>query len=222
MTDRANETPHPPATAEFGWVEQDGATHVYPPADRMEVRKLAVSPFDNNVYVVGCTARRKALVVDASAKPSRVIPELDGFDVVGIAITHSHPDHLQHLDALRAELGNPPVYGHAGVVPSVEAVADGATISVGDIDIRVLHTPGHTPDSICLSARGFLFSGDTLFPAGPGNTDGDAGRFRRVMASVDRLMAELPDETRICPGHGLDSTLGRERPFVEVWRARGW
>jgi glyoxylase-like metal-dependent hydrolase (beta-lactamase superfamily II) len=68
----------------------------------------------------------------------------------------------------------------------------------------------------------YLFSGDTLFPGGPGNTQGDAKRFARVMESLDGLFASLPDETRICPGHGLDSTIGRERPHVETWRARGW
>jgi glyoxylase-like metal-dependent hydrolase (beta-lactamase superfamily II) len=84
-----------------------------------------------------------------------------------------------------------------------------------------MHTPGHTPGSISLVAGPFLFSGDTLFPAGPGATDGNAARFTQVMQSVDRLF-ELPDHTRICPGHGLDSTIGRERPYVETWRARGW
>ncbi|HEV2685707.1 MAG TPA: MBL fold metallo-hydrolase, partial [Actinomycetota bacterium] len=67
----------------------------------------------------------------------------------------------------------------------------------------------------------FLFSGDTLFPAGPGGTDGNTARFQQVMQSLDRLF-ELPDDTRICPGHGVDSTIGRERPYVESWRARGW
>ena len=83
-----------------------------------------------------------------------------------------------------------------------------------------MHTPGHTPGSTSFRAGPFLFSGDTLFPAGPGGTDGSA-QFSQVMQSLDRLFG-LPDETRICPGHGLDSTLGRERPHVETWRARGW
>jgi glyoxylase-like metal-dependent hydrolase (beta-lactamase superfamily II) len=74
---------------------------------------------------------------------------------------------------------------------------------------------------LCFVSEPFLFSGDTLFPAGPGATDGDPKRFSQIMTSLGRLFA-LPDETRVCPGHGLDTFIGRERPYVEVWRARGW
>jgi glyoxylase-like metal-dependent hydrolase (beta-lactamase superfamily II) len=85
----------------------------------------------------------------------------------------------------------------------------------------VLHTPGHTPGSLCLVSEPFLFSGDTLFPGGPGATDADPMRFAQIMTSLGRLFA-LPDETRVCPGHGLDTFIGRERPYVETWRDRGW
>ena len=99
---------------------------------------------------------------------------------------------------------------------------EGDRITFGTLTLEVLHTPGHSPGSICLVSQSYcVFSGDTLFPGGPGNTGGDRAAFRQVMRSLDRLF-DLPDETRVLPGHGLDTTIGRERPYVEVWRARGW
>jgi len=94
-------------------------------------------------------------------------------------------------------------------------------VAVGDMQVRAIHTPGHTPGSTCFVVPGFLFSGDALFPGGPGKTESTAD-FHQAMTSLDRLFGELGDEMRICPGHGVDSTIGRERAHVEVWRARGW
>lgn len=215
----SQETPHPPATAEFGAVVRDGASHEYPAAGSLRVRKMNVGPYDNNVYVL--IDGGEALIVDASAPPERVDADLDGARVVGIAMTHGHPDHTVHLDALHDAFGAPVLVHPPGWHGEVSPVADGDEVRVGATTLKVLHTPGHTADSICLYTPGFLFSGDTLFPAGPGNTNGDAARFAQVMESLGRLFA-LPDDTRVCPGHGLDTTIGRERPYVEVWRARGW
>jgi glyoxylase-like metal-dependent hydrolase (beta-lactamase superfamily II) len=86
----------------------------------------------------------------------------------------------------------------------------------------VIHTPGHTPGGICLLANGHLVSGDTLFPGGPGNTWGDADRFAEIMSALESKLFTLPDETRVYPGHGDDTTIGTERPHLGEWRARGW
>ena len=102
-----------------------------------------------------------------------------------------------------------------------DPLEDGARLSVGDGELAVLHTPGHTAGSLTYLAGGYLLTGDTLFPGGPGNTEGAAGRFDLIMKSLDSLF-RLPDETRVLPGHGLDTTLGRERPYLEVWGDRGW
>lgn len=218
----SQETPRPPATPEFGAVTPDGPTHIYPMTSCMRVKKFSVGRFDNNVYVIECTGQNEALVVDASAPPERLQPELEGLRVVGIVITHRHGDHTTHLRALREALAVP-VYAHpADEIPGAEPLEDGAVLTVGEIDVRALHTPGHTPGSICLLARGHLFSGDALFPGGPGNTENDPDRFAAAMRSVDRLFAELDDATHVSPGHGLDTTIGRERRYVEAWRARGW
>lgn len=223
MSARAGETPHPPSTPEFGYVTPGGATHEYPDGS-LAVKKFSVGPFDNNVYIVRADGTDDALIIDGAADGSRILREVDGLHVVGIVETHGHADHVQALPDLVASLAVP-VYAHPGdaarMPVDTKPLRDGQTIVVGDAEISVMHTPGHTPGSISFFAGPFLFSGDTLFPAGPGGTDGNAGRFRQVMQSLDRLFS-LPDDTRICPGHGLDSTIGRERPYLETWRARGW
>ncbi len=216
----ANETPHPPETAEFGHVVPGGPTHSYEAADGFLVKKLSVGPYDNNVYVL--SSEGEALLVDGANDADRILAELEGFRVKGIVQTHGHFDHVQALERLVEELGVP-VHAHGGdrIPVPTEHIGEGDTLEVGGVTVRALHTPGHTPGSVSFVAGPFLFSGDTLFPGGPGNTEGDPKRFTQVMTSLGRLFA-LPDETRACPGHGLDSFIGRERPYVETWRRRGW
>lgn len=216
----SDETPHPPATPEFGHVVPEGPAHDYPAEGSLRVRKLSVGQFDNNVYIVADGA--DAILVDGANSPDRLLAALEGLRVGAIVQTHGHWDHIEALPALTAALGCP-VYAHPADAVGVEAkpLADGDVVAAGGVCLEVLHTPGHTPGSTCFRAGRFLFSGDTLFPGGPGATDGDPDRFARVMAGLDRLFA-LPDDTRVCPGHGLDTTIGRERPHVEVWRRRGW
>ncbi|MCA1832520.1 MAG: MBL fold metallo-hydrolase [Actinomycetota bacterium] len=210
------ETPRPPATAEFGHVTPDGPAHHYPDTG---VAKLSVGAYDNNVYVIARDGQ--GIIVDGAADPERILKEVAGLAVAGIVQTHNHFDHVQALADLVAAL-NVPVYAHRLDAPPVgfEPLDEGS-VTIGSITLRVLHTPGHTPGSLCYLIDEFLFSGDTLFPGGPGNTDGDPSRFANVMASLDRLFV-LPDATRVLPGHGLDTTIGRERPYVETWRTRGW
>jgi glyoxylase-like metal-dependent hydrolase (beta-lactamase superfamily II) len=216
----ADETPHPPATAEFGSVTPEGPAHTYPASGALRVSKLSVGPYDNNVYIV--SAGTDAIIVDGAASPGRILAEAEGLNVGAIVQTHGHFDHIQALPALVAELGCP-VYAHPADAMGVETVpvASGEVVRAGEVVLDAVHTPGHTPGSVCYLAGGFLFSGDTLFPGGPGATDGDTSRFAQVMESLGRLF-ELPDETRVCPGHGLDTSIGRERPHVPVWRKRGW
>ena len=217
-----DETPHPPATAEFGAVTPGGPTHAYAGAAGLQVKKFSVGAYDNNVYVI--SSNGVALIVDGADDADRILAEVADVTVKAIIQTHGHFDHVQALTKLRGEL-DVPIYAHprdARMLPvNSEELGEGDTIRIGDATIRVLHTPGHTPGSLCFVSEPFLFSGDTLFPGGPGNTDADPKRFAQIMTSLGRLFA-LPDETRVCPGHGLDTFIGRERPFVEVWRARGW
>jgi glyoxylase-like metal-dependent hydrolase (beta-lactamase superfamily II) len=201
-------------------VEIGGPPHDYPVEGSLHVRKLAVGMFANNVYAI--VSGDEALIVDGADEPERILLLVDGLTVTGIVETHNHADHVQALPALIEALGVP-VYAHPDDPPPVPFTqfGNGDHLMVGEVGIEALHTPGHTPGSLCYRAGGYLFSGDTLFPAGPGKT-GDAERFAQIMASLDRLFATFPDATRVCPGHGLDTTIGRERPHVETWRVRGW
>jgi glyoxylase-like metal-dependent hydrolase (beta-lactamase superfamily II) len=216
----ADQTPRPPATAEFGHVVPEGPAHTYPPGGPLRVKKVSVGPYDNNVYIV--SSGNDAILIDGAASPGRLLAEVEGLRVGAIVQTHGHFDHVQALPALLDALGCP-VYAHPGDSMGSETIpiGTGDAVTAGEVRLEALHTPGHTPGSICYLADGFLFSGDTLFPGGPGATDDDAMRFAQVMDSLDRLFA-LPDDTRVCPGHGLDTTIGRERPYLPEWRKRGW
>jgi glyoxylase-like metal-dependent hydrolase (beta-lactamase superfamily II) len=213
-------TPHPPATSEFGVVERGGAPHRYPPAGGVDVVKLCVGEWENDVYVVSSDGQ--AIVVDGAAEPDRILAEVEGLTVTGIVQTHGHGDHVQALPELVRRL-DVPVLAHPDDRMPVPArpLRDGERLQVGRAEVEVLHTPGHTPGSLCFRVDRFLFTGDTLFPGGPGNTGGDQEAFGTIMRSLDVLFG-LGDEMRVCPGHGLDTTIGRERPYVETWRARGW
>jgi glyoxylase-like metal-dependent hydrolase (beta-lactamase superfamily II) len=223
MSERQDQsTPHPPATPEFGYVTPGGPAHEYPSDGRVRVVKLSVGPYDNNVYLVA--SHDEGVIVDGAADPDRILSEVERLEARMKAIlqTHNHFDHTGALHRL-VEALQVPVLAHPAdpmLVPT-EQVDDGERLTVGSIEIVAMHTPGHTPGSMSYMAGGYLFSGDTLFPGGPGNTHEDRSAFTQIMGSIDRLF-EFPDDTRVSPGHGLDTTIGRERPYVEAWRTRGW
>jgi glyoxylase-like metal-dependent hydrolase (beta-lactamase superfamily II) len=152
--------------------------------------------------------------------------------LVGVVETHGHWDHVQALAEVQQASGAP-VLVHAGdagmlPVPADRLLEDGETLVVGDCRLTVVHLEGHTPGSLALlwegdAERPHLWSGDSLFPGGPGNTEQDAERFGRLMDDLERkVFGPLPDETWVYPGHGKDTTLGAERPSLPEWRARGW
>lgn len=194
----------------------------------VEIRKFSVGPMDNNVYLLSDSATGDALLIDAANDADRIRAEIEPVRVVAILTTHGHGDHWQAL-APTADATGAKVWLHPGdrdMVPrpaDVE-VSDGDVISFGGATARLIHTPGHTAGSTCvLLGDAHLFTGDTLFPGGPGNTFGNPEAFAQIMDSVERrLFAALPDDTWVYPGHGDDTTLGAERPQLPAWRARGW
>ncbi|WP_241215258.1 MBL fold metallo-hydrolase [Thermobaculum terrenum] len=190
------------------------------------MRCIRLGPLDNNVYIVVDRETRRGVVVDASDDASRIAREATGVQVSSILITHGDQDHVDALEDLARLLGVP-VAAHPldasrlPVKPDIE-LQDGMEIEVGALSLRVIHTPGHTPGSVCFYAPGYLLSGDTLFPGGPGNTYGDRRRFDQIIASIQDKLFVLPDDTQVLPGHGDPTTIGNERPYLEEWIARGW
>ena len=192
--------------------------------DDLIVRKREVGDMENNTYVLECPETHNSLVIDACWEPDRIVELADGTTPVAIVQTHGHFDHVQALADLVERLGIP-VWAHPGddyPVPIDRRLADGDVLDFGNRQAKVIHTPGHTPGGVCLLAGRHLISGDTLFPGGPGNTRGDPDHFAEVIDSVENRLFTLPDETAVYPGHGLDTTIGAERPHLQVWKDRGW
>lgn len=196
----------------------------------LHVRKFSVEAMDNNVYVIACARTSRAIVVDAAARPERIVAETQDLDVRAVVQTHGHWDHTRAWAQLSHE-HRWPVWGHPGdgeLYPQApdRLLQDGQGLELGDLLVEVLHTPGHTPGALQFIVhapeRSHLFSGDSLFPGGPGRTTSPED-FEALMTSLDgRIFGGLPDSTWVYPGHGNDTTLGVERPHVPEWWARGW
>ena len=193
----------------------------------VEITKLSVGDLDNNVYVLRDVASGRALLIDAAADPERILAEVSDAPVEAIVTTHGHWDHHRALSEVARATQASPIHhplDAAGIPHAAARDAEhGLTVRFGDAEVTLLHTPGHTPGSICVLLGGrHLFSGDTLFPGGPGRTT-TPEQFAEIMDSVERRIFEvLPDDTRVHPGHGDDTTLGAERASLPEWRARGW
>ncbi|TNY37339.1 MBL fold metallo-hydrolase [Thermomonospora catenispora] len=210
-----------------------------PPAVRelpgLTITKVAVGPYDNNAYLLRCTATGEQLLIDAANEPDRLLELIGDGPLVRIVTTHRHQDHWEALSAVVKATGAAvtahPLDAPCLPEPVTEPVEHGDRIRVGRAELEVIHLRGHTPGSIALlyEAGGrladspHLFTGDSLFPGGVGNTWGDPALFRRLLTDVEeRVFDRLPDATWFYPGHGKDSTLGKERPSLPEWRERGW
>ena len=197
---------------------------------RLVVTKVAVGPMDNNAYVLRCRTTGEQLLIDAAAEPDvllAIAPRL-----AAVVTTHSHHDHWGALAAVLEATGARSL-AHPVDAPDIEPEPDeplrhGDRIRWGDVELSVIHLRGHTPGSVALlyddpDGPPHLFTGDSLFPGGPGNTDRDPRRFALLIGDLElRIFAALPDETWVYPGHGRDTTLGAERPNLPGWRERGW
>jgi glyoxylase-like metal-dependent hydrolase (beta-lactamase superfamily II) len=196
----------------------------------LTIRKLAVSEMANNAYLLTCTATGEALLIDAAAEPQALLALVGDAPLRTVVTTHGHWDHHRALPDVVEATGAVTVAHPADAadltLPVERPVEHGDTVAVGDQVLEVVHLRGHTPGSIALVWRGggtHVFTGDSLFPGGVGNTQQDATRFTSLIDDVEeRLFGTLPDETWVYPGHGADTTLGAERPNLPEWRARGW
>jgi len=213
-------------------VEPGGAPLTLPLAADLVLTKLSVGPMDNNAYLL--SSADGALLVDAAAEPGRLLA-VTGTAVATVVTTHRHPDHWQTLAAVAEATGARLVCGR----PDVDAIAtgswvegligvwDGDTVAVGGHTLEVIGLVGHTPGSIALAWTGddgvaHLFTGDSLFPGGPGKTSGPADFASLLDDLEEKVFGRFDDTTVLHPGHGDDTTLGTERPHLPQWRARGW
>ena len=192
-----------------------------------EVHRFVVGPLDNNVYVVRCRRSGVATLIDAANEHERLLEVARELGVASVLETHGHWDHVGAVEQVRAAGIDVWVRAEdAALLPSYDHLLDDdAQLVVGDLRLRTIHTPGHTPGSICFSLvdTPILFSGDTLFPGGPGATSFEGGDFPTIIASIeDRLFRPYGPDTLVWPGHGAATTLGVERPHLDEWVARGW
>lgn len=199
-----------------------------PPAhrdDAAEVRVVVVGPLENNVYVVVCRRTGEAAIIDAADEADRVLAAAADVRVGYILTTHGHADHVGAAAEVAAALDVPirihPADAAMARLTQFDPIEPSETVVVGDLRLEAVHTPGHTPGSTCFLLDDLLFSGDTLFPGGPGAT-GDPERFREIMTSLEARLFVLPDHTRVLPGHGPDTTIGTERPSLPEWWRRGY
>ncbi|MBK5221333.1 MAG: MBL fold metallo-hydrolase [Acidimicrobiia bacterium] len=195
--------------------------------ERAEIHKVVVGPMDNNVFVLRCRQTGDAVLLDAANEHERLLDLCRTLNVRTVLETHGHWDHIQAVPAVR-DAGY-----KVGITAEDSDMLDAydfvlepdSLLSVGELRLRTIFTPGHTPGSMCFKLEGspVLFSGDTLFPGGVGNTSFPGGDFDTIMRSVsDQLFATLDADTVVLPGHGDDTTIGAERPHLQEWVDRGW
>jgi glyoxylase-like metal-dependent hydrolase (beta-lactamase superfamily II) len=214
-------------------VEPHGSPFVVRLSPTVTMTKISVGPMDNNAYLLQ-SASGATMLVDAANDSGRLLKLIGDKPVDTIVTTHRHGDHWQALAAVAEATGARLVAGR----PDVDAIAEGAgvgglagvwdgdEVELGEESLTVIGLVGHTPGSIVLAYSGggpiHLFTGDSLFPGGPGRT-GNPRDFRSLMDDLEaKIFGRFDDDAVVHPGHGDDTTLGLERPHLDEWRQRGW
>lgn len=200
----------------------------------LEITKVTVGPKSNNAYLLRCPHTGQALLVDAADEPATLLELLrrrTGGALTAVVTTHSHADHWQALREVVDATGAVTLAGRHDAdeipVPVDVRLDDGDQVPVGGATLDVIHLAGHTPGSVALACTDttgatHLFTGDSLFPGGVGRTASDDD-FRSLIHDVTtKLFDRYGDATLVHPGHGADTVLGAERPYLDEWRARGW
>ena len=195
---------------------------------RLEIHRVVVGPYDNNVFVLRCRETGDAVLIDAANEHEQLLELCTRLGVRRVLETHGHWDHIQAVPAIREA-------GYEVAVTKADApmlkdvgydvfIDDADVIEVGRLRLHAIHNPGHTPGSISFRVEDapLLFTGDTLFPGGPGATKFDGGDFATIIQSIDDKLFTLPANTVVMPGHGVSTTIGAERPHLQQWVDRGW
>jgi len=182
-----------------------------------------LGPFDNNAYLIAHRESAEAIIVDMPAGSRDLLGAIGNLKITAIVLTHTHPDHWADYDLVKNSIGAPVLCHPAEVIMPAARIdrplSDGDEIAVGSATLRALHTPGHTPGSTCYLAGNILFSGDVLFPGGPGRTQTPAD-LRQSIASITERLHPLPDSTLILPGHGANTTIADSKREYAVFASR--
>ncbi|HEY32943.1 MAG TPA: MBL fold metallo-hydrolase [Dehalococcoidia bacterium] len=175
----------------------------------------------SNAYLLVCQKSKDSVLVDTPGDASKLLEQLQGTNPRYILITHNHFDHLMAFSEVRSKLQVPVAAHPLDVLPSPPDIllGDGDTISFGDIALQVLHTPGHTPGSLCFYTDKYLISGDTLFPGGPGKT-GSPDALKQIIKSITDKLLPLPDDTQVFSGHGDATVLKKEKEEIATFKSR--
>jgi glyoxylase-like metal-dependent hydrolase (beta-lactamase superfamily II) len=191
--------------------------------DSIQIDRLTLGPYGTNSYVLMCRNTGDSVLVDAPGEADKITHHLKGRNPRYILITHAHMDHTGALCELKSRIGVP-VGAHAleakrlPLEPEI-LLEDGDSVSFGKIELKVLHTPGHTPGSICFQTGKYLIAGDTIFPAGPGKTQSPE-HFRQIIESITSKIFPLPEDTWIYPGHGDPTVLRKEKEEFAIFSSR--
>lgn len=202
----------------------------------MIIKRFIAGQLENNMYLVADEASRKAVLIDASSNIPELIEAAKDYDVEYILLTHGHFDHIMGLTSLKKELNAQAVickddlvisdnineftslFGLPEVTPPTyeKYIKDGDILKVGNMDIKVIHTPGHTEGGTCYLVDENLFSGDTLFKESVGRTDLFGGNFKKLSDSIKNKLFKLDDKIEVYPGHGDKTTIGYEKKYNEI------
>lgn len=187
------------------------------------IKRLVLGPYETNCYIVVCKKTQTSLVVDAPANVSKIKESLRDSKPGYILLTHDHSDHTGALSSLRSQL-KAPLAAHEADSSSLEtkpeiSLSDGDTLTLGNLKVTALHTPGHTPGSLCFKIGKYLFAGDTIFPGGPGNTRTPED-FKLILSSITGKIFALPGDTVIYPGHGDATTVKQSKEEYAAFASR--
>ena len=189
----------------------------------IKITKINMGPCNNNGYIVVCPETNEGVIIDTPAEPEKLLGQLSGIDIKAILITHGHQDHLLGFDEITSTVSAPVSIGASDThfLPSSPSrqLEDGDTISFGNQTITALSTPGHTDGSTCYLIGNHLFSGDTLFPGGPGKSRSPEA-FKQEIESITSKLLTLSEDTHVYPGHGADTSIGDAKSQYHVFSSK--